>query len=123
MGRIGRRKKSKMQGSSSYVKNLSSASPSPTALPLHPPSVKRQRVKYKRQGSHHPQINLSQELAEEVSQQTSYNTSLRHAIYHHYIYGLDAPHTEEWGGKSGTISVIRKKLKLPPTHAARSAAR
>ena len=87
--------KSKMQGSSSYVKKLSCASPPPTAQPLYPPSVKRQQVKYKRQGSHHSLVNLSQELDREVSQQTTYNTSLRHAIYHQYIYELDAPHTEE----------------------------
>ena len=113
MGRIGRRYKGKMQGSSSYLKKSSLSSPPPTTSPVHPPSIKKQRVKYKRQGSHHIPINLSQELEANCKDQTSYNTSLRHAIYHHY---LDAPHTEDWGGKDGTISLIRKKFKMPPPH-------
>ena len=114
MGRIGRRYKGKMQGSSSYIKKSSLSSPPPTTAPAHPPSVKRQRVHYKRQGSHHIPINLSQELQTNSNNQTSYNTSLRLAICHHFIYELDVPHTEEWGGKDGTISLIRKKFKMPP---------
>ena len=98
-----------MQGSNSYLKmNRSVPQPSPS----HPPLVKRQRVHYKHEGSNkniEPTLEMLLDQGKE-----SFHKSLRHAIYYYFIYHLDAPHEEHWGGKEGTISLIRKHLCLPP---------
>ena len=107
MGGIGRRYKRKMQGTSSYVKVVA---PSPTP---HPPSVKRKRLKYKRNGGADTAIKRT--IAHKMEQCAQpLSISLRHAIYYYYIHRLDGPHEEHWGGKEGTIAVIRKHLQLPP---------
>ena len=110
MARIGRKYKRKMQGTSSYVTIPPPPSPSKT------PSVKRQRVRFKREGG--ADAALKKTIADELEQGgTPLSTSLRHAIYYHFIHRLDAPHEEHWSGKEGTISVIRHHLELPPhTH-------
>ena len=109
MAKIGRRKKGSKQGTSSYMlKAKPCVSPSPS-----PPSVKRQRIHYKRNGGPDQAVKLS--LAMELQQCANpLNTSLRHAIYYFFIHRLDAPHEEHWGGKEGTIAIIRRALQLPP---------
>ena len=92
-----------MQGTSSYNKNA-------TPLP-QPSSAKRQRIRYKRQGSNTYKTTVTMEL--DQSLQPS-DIHLRHAIYYVYVHVLDAPHEEHWSGKEGTIAIIRKKLELPP---------
>ena len=96
MPRIGRRYKRKKEGSSSYVKKNKILTPSPATKPSILPSVKRQRVKYKREGSsNHIAINLSKLMQEKVFSQILLNTSLHRAIYHQFMYIHDIPHTTE----------------------------
>ena len=105
-----------MQGSNSYAKRTICLTPlSPT--PSRPPSIKRQRLQYKRRLGHITAINLSTHLSQEdPSYLGSPATSLRHAIYYYFIHHLDAPHHEHWGGTDGTISIIRRALQLPPSN-------
>ena len=115
MAGIGRKKKGKMQGSNSYAKRTIRPTPLSTT-PSLPPSIKRQRLQYKRRLGHITAIDLSQHFQhEDKSYLGSPATSLRHAIYYHFIHHLDAPHREHWGGKEGTISIIRRALQLPPS--------
>ena len=105
MGGIGRRYKRKMQGTSSYIKVVS---PSPTS---HPPSVKRKRLKYKRNGG--ADTSIKRTIAHKLEQCAQpLSISLRHTIYYHYIQCLDGPHEDHWGGKKGTAAIIRKYLQL-----------
>ena len=95
-----------MQGTSNYVKKLI-----PTTLPTHTPSNKRLRLQCKRQGG--PDAAIEKSTPFQPQQLQSLHVSLRHAIYYIYIFLLDAPHKEHWGGRDGTISILRKKLRLP----------
>ena len=84
-----------MQGTISYIKKT---------IPLpQPSSAKRQRIRYKRQGSNTYKTIVTMEL--DQSLQPS-DIHLRHAIYYVYVHVLDAPHEEHWLGKEGTIAVI-----------------
>ena len=107
MARIGRRHKRKMQGTSNYVKKTTSTTPA-----THPPSNKRLRLQHKRRGG--SDATIAKFAPTEPSELQSQHVSLRHALYYFYVYVLDAPHKNHWGGKDGTISILRKKLKLPP---------
>ena len=107
MAGIGRKYKRKMQGTSSYAK-VKPKSPTPS----NPPSVKRSRIRYKRNGG--ADAALKRTIANELEQcKQPLKISLRNVIYYYYIHRLDAPHEEHWAGKEGTISIIRKHLELP----------
>ena len=89
MGGIGRRYKRKMQGTSSYVKAVAS-SPTP-----HPPSVKRKRLKYKRNGGADTAIKRT--IAHEMEQCAQpLSISLRHAIYPSGAFDILPP--SKWFG-------------------------
>ena len=82
---IGGKYKNKIQGTSIYIKK-------PTPLPQSS-STKRQRIKYKRQGSNTCKTTIAMEL-EEPS-----DLHLRYAIYYVFVNLLDAPYEEHWSGK------------------------
>ena len=90
-----------MKGGNKYIKKVKTT---PTAFP----SAKRQRTKYKRQGSD----AVKETIAIPVMHPS--RIQLQNAIYYIYVATLDAPHEEHWSGKEVTISIIRKKLGLPP---------
>ena len=80
-----------MQGTSNYVKKTTSTTP---ATP--PPSNKQTRLKNKRQGG--VDAAITKFAPTKPSELQSQHVSLRHAIYYFYVYVLDAPHKEHWGG-------------------------
>ena len=99
---IGRKKKKKMQGTSSYICKTSQPSPS---------SPKRIRIHYKRQGGitsipKHKDIPFP-------DQTDASRKCVRFAIYYFWLHDLDGPHKEHWNGKGGMIANIRKSLKMP----------
>ena len=107
MAPIGRKKKKKMQGTSSYAKNVVSPnSPSP-------PSNKRQRVKYKSRGiSYAAPIEHRKDSPDSKSPVD--RISARYSIYYTWVNRLDAPPEEDWKGRDGTIHTIRRILGMPP---------
>ena len=64
MAGIGRKKKGKMQGSNSYAKRTICPTPLSTT-PSLPPSIKRQRLQYKRRLGHITAIDISQHFQQE----------------------------------------------------------
>ena len=101
MARIGRRYKRKMQGTSNYVKKAISTSP---ATP--PPSSKRLRLQFKRQGG--PDAVITKFTPFEPSELQSLHVSLRHALYYFYVFVLDAPHKEHWGEGRHNLYSLQK---------------
>ena len=104
---IGQRKKKKMEGTSSY-KRIKPIDSQPS-----PPSPKRIRIRYKREGGI-PSIPKHKDIPSPDQTDTS-RKSVRYAIYYFWLHDLDGPHEVHWSGKDGTIAHIQRSLKMP-TH-------
>ena len=112
-GSMARKRKGCKQGgpssSSSSSSSTSSSSPSSSPKKLIPT-----RKKHRRLGTSIPMevIDTIRHFNEKPTENK--RVCYRLAIYYHYIKILDAPHEIHWNGKEGTISLIRKALRMHP---------
>ena len=107
---IARKRKGCMQGSSSSsLSSLSSSSSSST-----PNKLISNRKKHRRVGTSIP--TEVRDTLRNFNEKPTENKRVcyRMAIYYHFIKILDAPHEIHWNGKDGTISLIRKALRMHP---------
>jgi len=104
-GSLGRKHKSRTQGSYSY-QNIYASSPSRTA------SNKRRR--HKRIGTSVPKLMCDSLEAQIHRTPESKRHCYRMAIFYQYADILDVPHSTYWKGMGGTISNIRHALQMRP---------